>query len=370
MHGPSFAGEVVTFLGRLLTMSRKRAGELVVQSGGHLEADLTPQTTIVVVGADTPGSPAAPGAVDLEVDRRLRRAQERAQEARARFSVWSEDAFCDHVGFIAPSTLRGQYYTHAAIQGMYPAVRDHLRYLEKWGVLRSVVRTPGETWFGFADLAVIKQANEDLARGVGLKTVLRTLAAAREGQLALNFQPRDASQRVVRLSPRPARPEVLPGPAGPSTAAEAAEELFAVASRLDSGDPASRPAVMAAYRRALLVAPQLAPALVNLGNLHYADDHLAEAQALYLQAALADPDCFEAHFNLGNLFHDLGRFVDAEASYREALRIHPGFADAHFYLAVTLEKQRRSPEARAHWRRYQELAPEGEWVQLAQEFTD
>jgi len=30
----------------------------------------------------------------------------------------------------------------------------------------------------------------------------------------------------------------------------------------------------------------------------------------------------------------------------------------------------QSPEARAHWRAYQQLAPNGEWVSLAREFSD
>jgi hypothetical protein len=50
--------------------------------------------------------------------------------------------------------------------------------------------------------------------------------------------------------------------------------------------------------------------------------------------------------------------------------LHPGYADAHFYLAVTLEKTGHSPEAKPHWKAYQELAPEGEWVELAKEFLD
>ena len=110
------------------------------------------------------------------------------------------------------------------------------------------------------------------------------------------------------------------------------------------------------------------PALVNLANSHYARDQHIEAMALYEPALSLDPDSFEAHFNLGNVHHDLSRYDDALASYREAVSLNPSYPEAHFYLAVTLEKMGRSPEARPHWRLYRELAPQGEWVELAKEF--
>src|SRR4030095_2321650 len=94
-------------------------------------------------------------------------------------------------------------------------------------------------------------------------------------------------------------------------------------------------------------------------------NQMAEAQALYERAITLEPGVFESHFNLGNIFHDLGRYKEAQECYREALRINPTYADAHFYLAVSLEKSGLSPEARLHWRAYQELAPDGEWVPLA-----
>ena len=56
--------------------------------------------------------------------------------------------------------------------------------------------------------------------------------------------------------------------------------------------------------------------------------------------------------------------------YVQALAVDQGYADAHFYLAVTLEKLGRSGEARPHWIAYQRLAPNGEWVELAREFSD
>ena len=83
----------------------------------------------------------------------------------------------------------------------------------------------------------------------------------------------------------------------------------------------------------------------------------------------AAADFFEAHFNLGNIYHDLGRFNEAQTCYRQALRLNPLYADAHFYLAVTFEKMGQSRDARPHWRSYQDLAPNGEWVELAREFS-
>jgi hypothetical protein len=37
---------------------------------------------------------------------------------------------------------------------------------------------------------------------------------------------------------------------------------------------------------------------------------------------------------------------------------------------VTLEKLGRSAEARPHWRQYRDLAPDGEFVALAKEFSE
>jgi len=94
------------------------------------------------------------------------------------------------------------------------------------------------------------------------------------------------------------------------------------------------------------------------------------AQALYERAIGLDPDFFEAHFNLGNIYHDLGRFQEAAACYDLALELNPQYADAHFYLAITLEKTGHSAEAKPHWRAYQQLSPNGEWVELAREFSE
>jgi hypothetical protein len=252
------------------------------------------------------------------------------------------------------------------ILARYPCLReDHLRYLRKWNLIRRLPRTGAGAQLSFADLAVIRQVHAELERGATFRAVLRSLQASRQGQLTLDFWLEAEPAKVIRLT----RPPVgLSDGSGRDT--ETAEEYFREGSMLDDGDPRKAQAAARAYRRALEIDPGLVPAIINLANIHYAQEHLPEAEALYERAIEFESDVFEAHFNLGNVYHDLGRLEAARAAYEAALRLNADYADAHFYLAVTLEKLGRSLQARAHWRRYRELAPDGEWVKLASEFGE
>jgi len=247
---------------------------------------------------------------------------------------------------------------------------DHLRYMQKWGLIRPSHRAHGETFYAFPDLTIVRDADAELANGASFRAVLRSLLASRQGQLTLDFRIEAQPAKILQLR-RPEPPPLAALMDAPRIdRSSSAEQYFSAASMLDNGDPANFDAAAAAYRRALEIDPYLVPALINLANVHYARDEIIEAQALYERAIILESDVFESHFNLGNIFHDLGRYIEAQRCYREALRLNPMFADAHFYLAVTLEKNGQSSDARPHWRAYQQLAPNGEWVHLAKEFSD
>jgi len=328
---------------------------------------------MLVVGVEPPPSVAASGLSPAGTPKshKLRRAEELNREG-SQIRIVLEDEFCRMAGVPTAESLRQQYHSMRDLVARYRRLReDHLRYLVKCGIIRPVVRTNVDTFFAFAALTVIKQANDEMTRGASFRAVARSLVAARQGQLVLDFRLDAAPAKILTLGRlQPERPPAPADEAIDNGAVALAEDYFRAGSALDDGDESKLEEAAAAYRRALELDPYLVAAIINLANVHYSRDELVEAQALYERAIGLESDFFEAHFNLGNIYHDFGRFAEAQSCYREALRLNPVYADAHFYIAVTFEKMGLSQDAKPHWKCYRQLAPHGEWVELAKEFSD
>ncbi len=389
-NAPPLRGETVVFSGKLWSFGRKEARTLVDQLGGATDEEVTVRTSLLVVGAASYPD----GAPDLSVllddtstqNQKLRRVAQINAETPGRIRVLSEDEFCRLTGQPAVAERRTQHYGLKDVLAMYPALRlDHLRYMEKCGLVKPAFKNNADTFFGFADLTTMRQMAGELQQGVAFRAALRSLQASRVGQLAFDFRLDAQPARIIDLKSRAGTgtstlgtlgtPGTFGtsgtfGPASGVRELSSAEQYFLMGSLLDDGTPERVDEAVKAYRRALEEDPDLVAALINLANIRYSRDELAEAQALYERAIVLDPSYFEAHFNLGNIHHDHAHYGEAEASYREALALNNSYADAHFYLAVTLEKMGRSIDARAHWRAYERLAPQGEWVELAKEFSD
>jgi tetratricopeptide (TPR) repeat protein len=364
--------EVVVFTGKLWSLGRKEARAIVERSGGAAEDEVTLRTTLLIVGGETYPD----GVPDVRLlandhsahSQKLRRAAQVNAEFPDRVRTISEDDFCRRVGLPSVAELREKHYGQRDVLAMYPTLReDHLRYLQKWGFIRRAFRNNADTFFGFSDLTLLRQVHTEMQGGMSFRAVLRDLQASRSGQLTFDFRIDAQPARILALKPR--EPAAILA-ADRNRPLSGAEQHFLMGSLLDDGSPERQEEAAQAYRRALNDDPDLVAAIINLANIRYAKDELAEAQALYERAILLDPTYFEAHFNLGNIHHDHGRYIDASHCYRQALALNPDYADAHFYLAVTLEKMGRSADARQHWKHYQALAPQGEWVELAREFSD
>ena len=374
-----FRDQVVVFAGRLTALHHRAARQLVERMGGVAAADVTPRTTMLVVG----GGSAAPNGSAARAGGRspqLRKADEVNATAPGSVRIVAEDEFCRLGGLPTAEALDRRYYSLRRIRRRYPRIREgHIRCLEKRSLVSPAVRTDVDRYYGFQGLRTVRGVSDGLERGAPFRAVLRELEAARNGQLTLDFDESGQAPPTATIVALPARRQLsmdggAPGGAGgeapSSVEVSLAISCFQEGAALDEGNERDRIRAGIAYRKALMLDPNLVPALINLANVHYARDELVEAQALYERAMHLDGECFEARFNLGNIHHDLGRHEDSMRHYRRALEIDPAYPDAHFYLAVTLEKTGRSAEARPHWRAYRELAPHGEWIDLAREFTE
>lgn len=111
-------------------------------------------------------------------------------------------------------------------------------------------------------------------------------------------------------------------------------------------------------QQAVQVAPKLAPAWVNLGNLHRQRKELKEARHAYERAIGLQSGYAEAHYNLAVVLDELGQQAKAVESVRRALMFKPDYADAHNNMGHLLVKQGRVEDALTHFRQALVWAPE------------
>jgi len=176
-------------------------------------------------------------------------------------------------------------------------------------------------------------------------------------QLAFDFDTSPARQlRVVGIG------------ADSSPARQAAElqDMFLRAVQLEE-NPATILQAMEIYQAILVIRPEHAPALINLGTIHYNLRKYEQAEQHYRKATIADPEYALAFFDLGNVLDEMQRLTEATAAYQKAVALVPQYADAHYNLALAYERQGQRRRALRHWLAYVRLDPVGPWAKHAKE---
>jgi len=138
------------------------------------------------------------------------------------------------------------------------------------------------------------------------------------------------------------------------------QERFLEAVRLED-DPERLPEAIAAYEAILAIRAQHAPALINLGTIHYNARSYELAEGLYRRATEADPEYALAFFDLGNVLDEMKRLPEATEAYQRAVDLVPQYADAHYNLALAYERQGQRRRALRHWLAYVRMDPVGPW---------
>jgi tetratricopeptide (TPR) repeat protein len=219
----------------------------------------------------------------------------------------------------------------------------------------------------------IRASVDAMQRVAGMRNPLMEATAVRRGS-RLSFRHGGAlmdplTQQLAfdfDTSPERQLQVVRPGAEGPSQQAAKVQDMFLHAVQMEES-PATIAEAVDLYHAILAIRPDHAPALINLGTIHYNQREYEHAEHLYRQATIADPEYALAFFDLGNVLDEMQRLAEATESYQKAVALVPQYADAHYNLALAYERQGQRRRALRHWLAYVRLDPVGPWASHAKE---
>jgi len=219
----------------------------------------------------------------------------------------------------------------------------------------------------------IRASVDAMQRVAGMRNPLMEASFVRRGS-RLSFRHRGAlvdpltQQLAFDFDNSPARQLCVVSTGGDTPARKAAEvqDMFLRAVQLEE-NPGTMSQAMEMYQAILAIRPEHAPALINLGTIHYNLHKYELAEQHYRKATIADPEYALAFFDLGNVLDEMQRLPEATAAYQKAVALVPQYADAHYNLALAYERQGHRRRALRHWLAYVRLDPVGPWAKHAKE---
>jgi tetratricopeptide (TPR) repeat protein len=270
----------------------------------------------------------------------------------------------------------GSTYTLRRVQAMLGLSRSIVAGLIAQGFVAPTRGRRNEWRFTFQDLMLLRTAHALRAAKIPPRRILRSLARlkaelpqelpltglritaigadvavrspkgqwqADSGQLLMDFDVAPVAGSVAFLERAPA------ASAGDATDASASFELGVA---LEGSDPA---AAETAYRQAIVRAPDLEAAYLNLGAMLSDAGRFDELAALSDEALAHCPASSLIHFNRGVALDHLERLPEAVASYEKSLALDPTLADAHYNLGRLREQIGDKRGALQHFSAYRRL---------------
>lgn len=368
------AGKRIVFTGKLASMTRPEAAELVRSQGGSFRTSVTRQTSFLVVGQE--GWP-------LKKDGSLSEKLETAQDLQAKghaIAVLTEEELLDRLGLEGATDGIHKRFTLAQLGRLLKVPRDRFRTWMRLGLLHPVETTRGVCYFDFQQASRIRMLWDLTQAGVKTTTIrssLQRLAGwlsgleasldqlrlfEQDGRLLVRLEDGQLSDASGQLhfdfeGPSAVASRSLdPSPADSVAVEETGQSLEAAGRLREAAD---------AYREALYADGANADLCFNLANVLHALGDLGASAERYRQAIELDHTHAESWNNLGNVLLEMAEHESAVDAYRQALDVCPQYADPHYNLAEALETSGRFSEARRHWKEYLRLEPIGPWADYA-----
>jgi tetratricopeptide (TPR) repeat protein len=366
----SLAGQWVAFTGRLATLSRHDACQLVRRHGGLISLRVSQRTNVLVVGQY--GWPLSAGG---RLTSNLRRAHRLLRQG-AKLTILDEHELLARLGCSLASSESGRRYSLVELCQIVDVGAAQVRTWIEQGMLTASQTIDGLPWFDYCQLSAarllarlhdkrlkpnrIRRSLKQLARLMPQKAPAARLLLDRlvDGQMVWRTEEGGlvdvCGQRHfdftddVAQSPIPFEPP-----------------LDAYERGCDAEEQGRHRLAESYYRQALTHDPHRADVYFNLGNVLIAQCRYEEAATAFHEALrLAEPFA-EVWNNLGVALAESGRLQEACRAFRHALRLNPNYADAHYNLADALDLLGRPADARRHWERYLGAGQDGRWSDFA-----
>jgi len=380
-------GSRLAFVGKLASMARREAAEIVRQHGGVVVGRPDPSVHVVVVGDQGLPLPDA-GDLDELFDEPTRRAvQEGTVEVITETQLWRR------LGLVDSGQDIHRLYTPAMLAELLGVPVAVIRRWHRRGLIVPVRKVRKLAYFDFQEVATARRLAELLAAGMSPGAIEKKLAAVARylpdvkrplaqlsviiegkeillrqgdgliepgGQLRFDFE---AAERVEAGDEHPAEMPAATDSLVSSAEPASPEQLCRMAAELEEAGQLE--AAAETYRAAMAAAGPQPEICFQVAELLYRLGDLAGARERYYVTIELDEDYVEARANLGCVLAETGQRELAVAAFEGALACHPDYADVHYHLARTLDELQRDDEAATHWQAFLELAPNSPWAEQA-----
>lgn len=389
-------GKRLAFVGRLASMGRREAGQLVRRFGATVLDEPDASANLVVLGEE-----GLPAPEEESVESWLDDSSRAALEAGT-LELITETQLWQRLGLVDQQPDIHRLYTPAMLAELLGVSLAVIRRWHRRGLIAPACEVRRLPYFDFHEVATAQRLAQLLAAGASPQAIEKKLAGLARwlpgvarplaqlsvivhgmqillrqgdglvepgGQYHFDFEAAASDEPNGSLGKGSPSGESLLANEIPSLAAAAeahltsAEEMCRLAAELEEAGELAAAAEM--YRAALAAAGPTPEVCFQLAELLYRLGDRTAARERYYMAVELDEDMVEARANLGCVLAELGQRELAAAAFEGALRYHPGYADVHYHLARTLDDLGRRGEAEEHWRLFLAMAPDSPWAEEA-----